>query len=272
MLVTVLGTVGAGLFLYHYTATPTSAPLPLQKEAPVVVESHVGHLLRPGSGRLTSKVLFYSQFSRPGSLQLWNVVEWRYPYNGELQYYRPSNVVVRGGALRLIANKGGLFGGSYYSGMVTTQGKFAFKYGTVVVRAKLVAGQGLWPGVWMLPEGGEALPEVDILEEKGSQPNTVWMSQHWRLPGGGPSDIYKLFTGRNFSNGFNTFTLKWTPTSLTWLIDGHVECVRTANVPHVPLYLIMNLAVGGQFPGAPGNSTVFPNELSIRSVVVTASG
>ncbi len=152
--------------------------------------------------------------------------------------------------------------------MVTTQKRFAFLYGKVVVRAKLVDGQGLWPGIWMLPEGGSPLPEVDIAEEKGQYPTTIWMSQHTLLPDGQATDIHHLTGGADSSSAFHDYSITWTPSKLTWSIDGVVDFTQSTGIPNVPLYLILNLAVGGTFVGNPSGSTEFPTSMEVKFVHV----
>lgn len=259
-----LGTAVYGGSYASYHAT--SQPLPLETEPDVPVSQAFGASSgvvsppRPGP-------IFAPVFTSAESLnENFNVLRWKFPYNNELQTYQPANVVSHAGRLTITASRGGLFGPSYSSGMVTTQKRLAFEYGRVEITARLVNDPGLWPALWLLPESGAALPEVDIAEEHGQLPNQIWMAQHWRLPSGGASDHYHVFQGTNFAGGFHTYELIWTPTELIWLVDGVQAFKSTEHVPHVPMYLLMNLAVGGTFVGAPGKSSFFPVSLVIKRV------
>jgi hypothetical protein len=267
MTLAVLLALGAAIYGGSYASYhATSQPLPLENEPNVPVSqasgANTGVVSSPWPGPIFAPV-----FSSAESLnEDFNVLRWKFPYNNELQTYQPASVVSRAGRLTITASKGGLFGPSYSSGMVTTQKRLAFEYGRVEITARLVNDPGLWPALWLLPESGAALPEVDIVEEHGQLPNQIWMAQHWRLPSGGASDHYHVFQGTNFARGFHTYELIWTPTELVWLIDGVQVFKSTEHVPHVPMYLLMNLAVGGTFVGDPSNSSFFPVSFVIKRV------
>ena len=266
-LLVVLGAVAYGGSYASYHAT--SHPLPLETEPEASVSPAAGG--NPGVVSPSQPGLIFAPvFTSVESLkQSFNVLHWKFPYNNELQTYQPANVAALGGLLTITATKGGLFGPSYSSGMVSTQKRLAFEYGRVEITARLVNDPGLWPAFWLLPESGAALPEVDIVEERGQLPNQIWMAQHWRLPSGGASDHYHVFQGIDFSQGFHRYELIWTPSELVWLIDGVQVFKSTEHVPHVPMYLLMNLAVGGTFVGTPGKSSAFPVALTIKSVRIS---
>ncbi|MDA8209510.1 MAG: glycoside hydrolase family 16 protein [Actinomycetota bacterium] len=265
----VLVALGAAVYGGSYAGYhATSHPLPLESEPEAPVNPAAGGApgvvspSRPG-------LVFAPVFSSAESLrESFNVLHWKFPYNNELQTYEPASVAASGGLLTITATKGGLFGPAYSSGMVSTQKRLAFEYGRVTITARLVNDPGLWPAFWLLPESGAALPEVDIVEERGQLPDQIWMAQHWRLSTGGASDHYHVFRGADFSQGFHRYQLIWTPGELVWLIDGVQVFKSTEHVPHVPMYLLMNLAVGGTFVGTPGRSSSFPVRLTIRSVTI----
>jgi beta-glucanase (GH16 family) len=100
-------------------------------------------------------------------------------------------------------------------------------------------------------------PEIDIMELLGSDPTTYYMSQHWGAPTS-PGLAAWQYTGPDFSAGFHTFAVEWQPGVIRWLLDGQVLVTSTYNVPDVPMYLILNTAVGGNWPGNPTDQTVFP--------------
>ncbi len=188
----------------------------------------------------------------------WNVRNAPGQFNNELQYYSPDEVSVAAGLLTLRSQRRNLGGRQFTSGLVETRGKFAQRYGRVEVRARLPRGQGIWPAHWMLPESGIWPPEIDIMELLGHDPFTVYMTNHWGVL---PQHSYRTgsFTGPDFSQGFHTFAVEWTPTRIEWYVD---DVIRFANIQGVPtsepFYIILNTAVGGIWPGNPDHTTVFP--------------
>ncbi|MFE9612223.1 ricin-type beta-trefoil lectin domain protein [Streptomyces sp. NPDC006012] len=173
----------------------------------------------------------------------------------------------------------------YTSARLNTSGKFTAQYGHVEARMKIPRGQGMWPAFWMLGNdiGDVGWPnsgEIDIMENVGYEPSTVHGTLHG--PGysgsGGVGAGYTLPNGQVFADGFHTFAIDWAPNSVKWSVDGNVYQTRTpADVSgkpwafNKPFFLIMNLAVGGYWPGDPDGSTSFPQQLVVDSVSVTTS-
>lgn len=168
----------------------------------------------------------------------------------------------------------------YTSARLNTAGKFTAQYGHVEARLKVPRGQGMWPAFWMLgtpvnwPDSGE----IDIMENVGFEPSTVHGTLHG--PGysgsGGIGAAYSLPNGQAFADAFHTFAIDWAPDSITWSVDGNVYQRRTPAdlggrtwVFNKPFFLILNLAVGGYWPGDPDGSTVFPQQLVVDHVSVT---
>ncbi|MGW1729001.1 ricin-type beta-trefoil lectin domain protein [Streptomyces sp. NPDC002306] len=168
----------------------------------------------------------------------------------------------------------------YTSARLNTSGKFTAQYGHVEARMKIPRGQGMWPAFWMLgtpvnwPDSGE----IDIMENVGFEPSTVHGTIHG--PGysgaGGIGAGYSLPNGQAFADAFHTFAVDWAPDSITWTVDGNVYQRRTPAdlggrtwVFNKPFFLILNLAVGGYWPGDPDGSTAFPQQLVVDSVSVT---
>jgi beta-glucanase (GH16 family) len=215
--------------------------------------------------------------------------------NDELECYtdRHANAYVAGGALHIRAVKEDYKGGSYTSARLRTGGKgelplFVHRYGRFEFRAKLPAGQGYWPALWLLPQdqaygGWAASGEIDILENKGSQPDVVqgtihfggsypknaWWGQEYRLPKGGTA------------TDWHVYALDWEPGRLRWSVDGVVFATRdvwwskTGDAANrwpapfdKPFYIVMNLAVGGRFGGNPDATTKFPGEMLVDYVRV----
>ena len=199
----------------------------------------------------------------------WNVEDWAAKKNNELQFYTPRNVYLKDGALRLLSQKETYDGRQYTSGAVHTKDKFDMLYGKVEMRAKLPAGQGIFPAFWMMTDKEQTwLPEIDIMEMLGHQPNEVWMVMHTLTDVGELRSQSFSHTGEDFSKDYHTFGIEWTPDSITWLID-HVERFQlTQHVPDEKMYLYLNTAIGGDWPGSPDQTTIFPAYYDIDYVRV----
>lgn len=196
--------------------------------------------------------------------------------NNELQVYtdKVANVHLDSGYLHITAlNPSGT---SYTSGRINTQGKKQFTYGRVEIRAKLPEGQGIWPALWML--GGNYITigwprcgEIDILELLGHQPAVAHGALHWNSSGhASRTNSYTLNNG-TFSSGFHVFSLTWTPNKLIWMVDNNeffrLNKAEVSDFPFdLPQFFILNVAVGGNWPGSPNSSTVFPQHMIVDYV------
>lgn len=190
----------------------------------------------------------------------------------ELQWYQSDNVNVKDGLLHLTAEKENKNGFNYTSGMVTTgplekhagqANRFAFKYGYVEARVKLPKGQGLWPAVWMLPADGSGPPEIDVLEVLGNDTKTAYTTVHWGKDSASKS--ISTINTTDFSDGFHTVGVLWEKDHIEWFFDGQrvKRFVGTDQIPHMQMFLLANLAVGGDWPGNPNSSTQFPADYQI---------
>lgn len=199
----------------------------------------------------------------------WTIEDWAAIKNNELQYYSPNNVKVEDGVLKLISREERYKGRDYTSGAVHTKDKFELLYGKVEIRAKLPAGQGLFPAFWMMTNQEDSwLPEIDIMEMLGHKPNEIWMVVHWLDEEGKLTSDSHSFIGPDYSQEFHTFSIEWTPDSIAWFIDG-VERYRTnVFVPRENMYLYLNTAIGGNWPGSPDRTTEFPAAFEIDYVRV----
>ncbi len=210
--------------------------------------------------------------------------------NNELQYYTDEvqNTFVENGKLVLQALDSGYSGiegiKSYSSGKVHSKFRGAWAYGRIEVRAKLPIGQGIWPAIWMLPMPNEyggwaSSGEIDIMELLGHEPSTVHGTIHYgnawpnNTSNGGS---YELSEG-TFADAFHTFAIEWEFGEIRWYVDG--ELYRTStnwfSVNGVfpapfdkPFYIIMNVAVGGDWPGSPNATTPFPAKMEVDWVRV----
>ena len=173
--------------------------------------------------------------------------------------------------------------GRFTSARMKTQGRFSFTYGRVEARMKLPRGQGMWPAFWMLGNdiakvGWPACGEVDIMESLGREPAIVHGTVHGPGYSGkhGISAQYALPGMSPLADDFHLYAADWTPNRIEFSIDGHVYATVTpASLPpgtkwvyNHPFFLILNLAVGGAWPGNPDASTIFPQDLTVDYVRV----
>lgn len=202
--------------------------------------------------------------------------------NNELQWYQPDNVILEDGILTLQAISDSIKTDSndvyeYSSGMITTGRRiddfsidpgFIFQYGYVEVRARIPDGQGVWPAIWLLPDDHTSKPEIDILEILGHEPDSLYMSIHYLDEEGERQREQFDWVGTDFSDDWHTFAIEWQEDYLIWYIDG-IERARlddTADILTKDMYLIINLAIGGDWAGDPDEDTVFPADFQIDYV------
>jgi beta-glucanase (GH16 family) len=197
----------------------------------------------------------------------------------EEQWYVPSAVDVTDGKLRLTADRQRVEGDEgqqfeYTSGIVSGMGhdgpRRLFKYGYFEIRARIPSGQGLWPAFWLLPATHESTPEIDIMEIRGQQPDATLMYFHWRDAADNVQATGQWWHGDDYSTGWHTFAVHWEPDRLTWYIDGVRGLVlddEQVGVPNEEMYLLANLAVGGDFALSP-DGTRFPATVEIDYVRV----
>jgi beta-glucanase (GH16 family) len=206
--------------------------------------------------------------------------------NNELQYYLEDSARLENGLLVITAREEDVGGKRFTSARINTRDRFAFRYGRVEARMRLPGGQGLWPAFWLLPQddvygGWAASGEIDIMEAVnlgGAGGNNVHGTIHF---GGAWPD--NQFTGSSYlvstdaTAEFHTYALEWDPNELRWYVDDVLFAMQnawsTTGGPYPapfdqPFYLLLNVAVGGNFPGAPDSTTAFPATLEVDWVRV----
>lgn len=197
---------------------------------------------------------------------------------------RPENAAHDGnGNLVLTARRESYMGNDYTGARYTTLGTFAQAYGRFEARMKLPSGQGIWPAFWMLGEnfgdvGWPTCGEIDIMENIGREPTRVHGTLHG--PGySGENGIgrgYDLPNGQRVDGGFHVYAVEWEENEIRWYVDDVLYQTRTPSdlpqgarwVYDHPFFLIMNIAVGGYWPGYPDGSTQLPQQLVIDYVRV----
>jgi beta-glucanase (GH16 family) len=201
--------------------------------------------------------------------------------NQEMEYYtdRPENARIENGLLVIEARQEQYDRFNYTSARINTRGLREFQYGRIEARMKLPYGQGIWPAFWMLgsnaswPLGGE----IDIMEYIGKTPDTVYQTVHG--PGySGAKGIgsHFILTADSLKNDFHIYTIEWTKNEIHWYVDNQeVFKVTLDQIPagrrwvfDHPFFIILNLAVGGSWPGYADDTTVFPQQLKVDYVRV----
>ncbi len=220
------------------------------------------------------KLTFDDEFDGTSlDLTKWNPNDpWGRERNNELQAYVPDAFVVKDGILSVTAEKrSASYAGkerSYTSGMMTTYQKFAQRYGRFEIRCRVPKGKGMWPAFWLLPQPLAWPPEIDVLEILGHQPQKAYFTHHFLNDQRQHKSHGGFWVGPDFSAGFHDFVVEWSPERIVWFVDG-VERFRSEDsIPRTPMYMLINLAVGGDWPGALDAETVFPATFDVDYVRV----
>ncbi len=281
-----------GMPLMSFTNKPLKAFLVLlplvccQKEAPND-DRMLDSLSRPGW-----KLVWHDEFEGAAidttkwSFQIGDGSEYNIPGwgNKELQWYLAENGRVENGRLVITARKETVGKFKYTSARMRTAKKGDWKYGRFEIRAKLPGGKGMWPAIWMLPTdwvygGWAASGEIDIVELKGHLPNIVRGTLHY---GGGWPNNRHTGDGDTLKSGafvdeFHLFALEWDSTEIRWYVDDSLYQTQTkwytAGAPYPApfdrrFHLLLNVAVGGNYPGNPDETTVFPQMMAVDYVRV----
>lgn len=239
-------------------------------------------LALPALGATDWKLVWSDEFDGPAKT-LPDATKWAYDLGGggwgnqELEIYtkRPENVSQDGeGHLIIRAVKTGT--AHYTSARIKTQGKFTVEYGKIAVRMKIARGQGMWPAFWMLgadnkTAGWPDCGEIDVMENIGKEPSIVHGTVHGPGYSGskGIGHEYSLPSGQALSDDFHVYAVEWSPAEITFFLDDKpYGAVRPSGLPASthwvykhPFFLLLNLAVGGDWPGNPDNTTQFPQTL-----------
>jgi len=197
--------------------------------------------------------------------------------NGELQYYTdgPSNADVENGQLVITAREESYGGQDYTSARMVTRNKFSQTYGKWEARIDLPTGQGIWPAFWMLRENNPWPGEIDIMEVVGHLPGNCHGTAHWGEVGNVQSSG-GVINSEDWTTDFHVYTVEWWPDHIRWSVDGveYFELDRTEVTPAntwlfaEDYHMLLNVAVGGTWPGPPDGTTVFPQEMRVDWVRV----
>jgi beta-glucanase (GH16 family) len=210
-------------------------------------------------------------------------------FHHELEYYtaRSQNIRQQDGNL-VIQARAELYTGpdgvttSLTSGRMQTEGKFEVKYGRIEARIKLPLGKGYWPAFWMLGNDHQtnhwpACGEIDIMENIG-KPDRIYSTLHGPGYSGGKGiqAHFDLPAGQAVNTGFHLYAAEWSPNAISFFVDDHLFATQTrASLPpgapwvfDHPFYLLLNLAIGGPWPGYPDQTTTFPQSMLVDYVRV----
>lgn len=202
--------------------------------------------------------------------------------NAELQWYLAENALVAGGLLELVARQepveidGETY--PYTSGMVTSgryyderdaPDRFSFTYGYVEVSAKIPKGRGLWPAIWLLPSNHTSVPEIDVMEALGDATNTLEMHYHFRQQDE-KRNVGKSLVTSDLSTAFHRYGVEWSTKGIRWYLDDREVWRIGHDVPIAagPMYLLINLAVGGEWAGSDIDESRLPASFLIDYVKV----
>jgi beta-glucanase (GH16 family) len=236
-----------------------------------------------------------SEYARPGWDLVWhdefegrelNLKNWTFDIGGggwgnsEAEAYtrRPENVRVENGLLLIEAREEPTAGREYSSARIKTEGLQEFQYGRIEARLKLPHGQGIWPAFWLLGANHLGWPtsgEIDIMEFIGREPGNIYATLHGPgYSGGHGIGSHTTLEAKTLRDDFHVYAIEWEAQEIRWYLDDQQYFkVTTANVPGQwvfdhPFFIILNLAVGGGWPGYPDKTTVFPQIYSVDYVRV----
>jgi beta-glucanase (GH16 family) len=245
---------------------------------------------------------YYSPLSYPGKSLVWSeefdqasldMNSWNYEtggywYNNEIQYYRggSANTALQNGKLVITAKKETYQNREHTSARLTTEDKVEYKYGRIDVRGKFPKGQGIWPAIWLLGDdmstvGWPACGELDMVELLGHTPQTVHGSINYGPQGNSwahtKTTSYSLPASEgDFSDKYHVFSILWEENSIKYYVDDNLYTTYTPNnivsgqawrFNH-PFFFILNVAVGGDWPGNPDPTTTFPQQMLIDYIRV----
>ena len=240
---------------------------------------------------------YYSPLSYPGKSMVWSdefnqtsldMNSWNYEtggywFNNEIQYYRggTANTALQNGKLVITAKKETYQNREHTSARLTTEGKVEYKYGRIDVRAKLPKGQGIWPAIWLLGDdmstvGWPACGELDMMELLGHEPYKIHGSINYGPQGNSwaytKTTSYSLPASEgDFSDKYHVFSVLWEENSIKYYVDDNLYATyNPSNIAggqawryNHPFFFILNIAVGGDWPGNPDQTTVFPQQMLI---------
>jgi len=219
------------------------------------------------------KLTFHDEFAGSGlDTGKWNR-HYRHPriYNHELQAYRPDAFSVADGVLQIAARRQrgtqNHITQEYVSGAMTTFGRFSQEFGYFEIRCRIPKGRGFWPAFWLMPNK-KWPPEIDVFENIGHEPSKLYFTHHWSDGQGRTRSDEHSYQGPDFSQDFHTIAIDWNAGGIVWYVDGVERARSSEQTPRGKFYVLVNLAVGGDWPGPPDRETRFPGIFEVDYVRV----
>ena len=251
--------------------------------------------------KISITILFVLLFTISSKAQFWNIV-WADEFNmatidtnnwtmetgaggwgnNELQYYtnRAANATIINGQLVIIGKKENYLGSNYTSARMITKGKQRWKYGKIEARIRVPKGQGIWPAFWMLGDnfssvGWPKCGEIDIMEHINSN-DEIHGTMHWDING---HNYYGGSTTLNDVTQYHVYSVEWNAAGIKWFVDGTqywsgntLNNINNTEEFHAPFFIILNMAIGGNWPGYPNPNTLINDTLWVDYVRVYENG
>jgi len=236
------------------------------------------------------ELIWQDEFEGPAG-RLPDPERWRFDLgtdwgNAQLEYDtdRPENVALDGdGHLAITARVEDFEGQPYTSGRIKTKDLFEQARGRFEARIRLPVGQGIWPAFWMLGAdidevGWPDCGEIDVMEYRGHEPRVIHGTIHGPGHAGDDAVSGRILLDREAHEDFHVYAVEWTESAIVWEVDGRVYHTATPDdlpsdarwVYDHPFFILLNVAVGGRWPGAPDEDTVFPQTMLVDWVRVHA--
>ncbi|MFA6753251.1 MAG: glycoside hydrolase family 16 protein [Bacilli bacterium] len=203
-------------------------------------------------------------FNNQLNTNFWNIVNRGNNYNNELQYYYHRNININNGILAIEARKEEYKGYKYTSGLINTKDKFEFLYGKIIFRAKAADGKGLLSAIWLLPADDSLLPEIDIIEVLGENNGLIWTGVHYLDSN---LKLESEFVNYKSDKDFSIYELDWDKNEIKCYVNNKLTYKTNVGIPNKKMYLIINLAVGGDWPKNPDNN-IFPVSFLIDYIII----
>ncbi len=207
----------------------------------------------------------------------WNIINGNPGVNNEKEFYQPANVTVTGGNLVITARQESVQGQPYTSGKLETYGKFSTTYGRIEARIKLPMVQGTWPAFWMLGNnintgaGWPTCGEIDIMEQVNTS-NTILGTMHWN---GGSGHVQYGSSTTTTPGDYHIYAVEWDNSSIRWYVDNTLYVtgniannINNTGAFHLPFFIILNLAIGGDLPGNNIDNGSLPTTMMVDYVRV----
>ena len=248
-----------------------------------------GGSTNPGCTSTGWNLVWSDEFNGPAGTAV-DATKWTFDVGGtgwgnsELEYYTSgtNNAAMDGtGNLVITAKQQSQGGMNYTSARIKTQGIATFTYGRIEGRLKLPQGQGLWPAFWMLGSDITSNPwpacgEMDVMENIGKEPNIIHGTIHGPGYSGGSGPTGQITLSAPAASAFHVYAIEWEENVIRWYVDDTLYSTKTpSNIPSGatwvyahPFFIILNVAVGGTWPGNPDSTTVFPQQMLVDYVRV----